>query len=150
MLRIGPVIFFAGTNAKTGTELYRTLGLPRTTMLVKDLNPGAAGSSLSDFTNAQGTLYFVRGQRGCPGAFCPPSTMELWKSDGTAKGTVMIKKIAVADPRGFTANLTAVGKTVFFTANDKNGRELWKTDGTAAGTVMVKVANFDDHSRLTG
>ena len=40
------------------------------------------------------------------------------------------------------ANLTNVGGTLFFTANDGvNGTELWKSDGTAAGTVMVKDIN---------
>ncbi|WP_024969298.1 ELWxxDGT repeat protein, partial [Microcystis aeruginosa] len=62
-----------------------------------------------------------------------------WKSDGTAAGTVLVKDIR---PGGFTSspnNLTAVGNTLFFTANDGvNGYELWKSDGTAAGTVLVK------------
>ena len=41
------------------------------------------------------------------------------------------------------ANYTAVGSTVYFTANDcLNGFELWKTDGTEAGTMMVKDISF--------
>src|SRR5262245_12475307 len=39
-------------------------------------------------------------------------------------------------------NLTALGSTVFFTADDgMDGEELWKSDGTAAGTVLVKDVN---------
>src|SRR5262249_22328452 len=35
--------------------------------------------------------------------------------------------------------MTLVGDTIFFTADDDvHGRELWKTDGTAAGTAFVK------------
>ncbi len=35
-------------------------------------------------------------------------------------------------------NLTAVGSTLFFGAdNGVNGQELWKSDGTAAGTVLM-------------
>jgi ELWxxDGT repeat protein len=58
---------------------------------------------------------------------------KLWKSDGTVAGTV-----AVADIRS-PNRLTAVGSTLYFTADDDvNGEELWKSDGTAAGTVLVK------------
>ena len=38
--------------------------------------------------------------------------------------------------------MTAVGDTLFFTADDGvNGNELWKSDGTEAGTVLVKDIN---------
>ena len=68
---------------------------------------------------------------------------ELWKSDGTAAGTVLVKNInptdfAYAGPR----SLTAVGGRLFFTADDgTHGRELWMSDGSRAGTVLVKNIN---------
>jgi ELWxxDGT repeat protein len=64
---------------------------------------------------------------------------ELWKSDGTAAGTVLVKDIRPGYSGFGPGNLTAVGNTLFFQAYDGvNGRELWKSDGTAAGTVLVK------------
>ena len=65
---------------------------------------------------------------------------ELWKTDGTDAGTVMIKDIfpglGSGSPSGYVA--TDDG-TVFFVATDgTKGYELWKTDGTEAGTVLVK------------
>ncbi|NCR02294.1 MAG: hyalin, partial [Microcystis aeruginosa L211-11] len=64
---------------------------------------------------------------------------ELWKSDGTAAGTVLVGDIRPGASSSYPGNLTAVGNTLFFSANDGvNGRELWKSDGTAAGTVLVK------------
>ena len=69
---------------------------------------------------------------------------ELWKSDGTRAGTVLVKDI---DPgrrrlRRRPSHLTAVGGTLFFTADDgTHGQELWKSDGTRAGTVLVKDIN---------
>jgi ELWxxDGT repeat protein len=63
--------------------------------------------------------------------------MEVWKSDGTAAGTVKIKDILSAQPSdaGFRAMLNGV---LYFMANaDGEGLELWETDGTAAGTEVI-------------
>ena len=63
---------------------------------------------------------------------------ELWKSDGTAAGTVMVKDINTGGDSG-PGDLTTLGSTLYFEANDgTSGYELWKSDGTTAGTVMVK------------
>ncbi len=66
----------------------------------------------------------------------------MWKSDGTASGTVMVKDINSGSSTSFPDYLTAVGSTLYFRAYDgTNGYELWKSDGTSAGTVMVKDIN---------
>ena len=68
---------------------------------------------------------------------------ELWKSDGTAAGTVLLKDINLKDNSYYGSNpfgLTVVGDQVLFQASDGTNRsELWKTDGTTAGTTLVKV-----------
>ena len=85
----------------------------------------------ADLTNVNGTLYFAATD-GAHG-------VELWKSDGTAAGTVMVKDIDPGASGSFPAHLTNVNGTLYFAANDgTHGEELWKSDGTAAGTVMVK------------
>src|SRR5262249_25032555 len=68
---------------------------------------------------------------------------ELWKSNGTAAGTVMVLDINTGKSQGSDpGNLTNLNDTLLFAADDgKNGGELWKSDGTAAGTVMVKDIN---------
>ncbi len=59
---------------------------------------------------------------------------ELWKSDGTAAGTVLVRNISAGSRGSYLGFLTAVGSTLFFSAE---GDELWKSGG-AAGTVLVK------------
>ena len=63
----------------------------------------------------------------------------MWKSDGTAAGTVLVKDIYAGRGSASPGGLTPVNQALFFSAGDATyGHELWKTDGTAAGTVRVK------------
>ena len=98
--------------------------------LVKDINPTGA-SNPTDLTAVGSTLYFAAND-GVHGN-------ELWKSDGTAAGTKMVKNIRPLAKSSDPQNLINVNGKLFFTANDgTHGRELWKSNGTAAGTKMVK------------
>ncbi len=55
---------------------------------------------------------------------------ELWKSNGTAAGTVLVKDIAASTAASSPNLLTVVGSQVFFTADDGiAGREVWRSDG---------------------
>ena len=64
---------------------------------------------------------------------------ELWKSDGTKAGTVLVKDIEPDEFAGYPRYLTAVGGTLFFTVDDATrGGERWTSGGTAGGTIMVK------------
>jgi ELWxxDGT repeat protein len=97
--------------------------------LIKDLYPGNTATPY-DFTFVGDTLFFVgEDERG----------YELWKSDGTEAGTVIVKDINEVSPVGSEPqNLTAVGELLFFTANDAiAGEQLWVSDGTEDGTVMI-------------
>jgi len=73
--------------------------------------------------------------------------LELWKTDGTVSGTVLVKDINSGDSNATPEDLTAVSSTLYFTAYDSDyGRELWKTDGTTAGTIRVKDITEDSYS----
>ena len=66
---------------------------------------------LHDLTNVNGTLFFPAND-GTNGD-------ELWKSDGTAAGTVMVKDIYPGSGGVVSRSLlTNVSGTLFFTAND--------------------------------
>jgi ELWxxDGT repeat protein len=71
------------------------------------------------------------------GANDPPYGNQLWKSDGTAEGTVFVTDTpnGPESPVGFTAfNEMAY----FFALGGAHYLWLWRTDGTPAGTVPVQ------------
>jgi ELWxxDGT repeat protein len=101
--------------------------------MVKNINPGLASSSPASLMVSGGVLYFAAtvGDGG--------SGRELWKSDGTLSGTVLVKDISAGTSSSNPASLVDVNGTLYFTATDgTNGVELWKSDGTNSGTVLVK------------
>ncbi|MDH4088289.1 MAG: LEPR-XLL domain-containing protein [Nitrospira sp.] len=101
--------------------------------LVKDImvGGGASSSNPSNFVNVNGTIFFTA-NNGTNG-------VELWKSNGTKEGTVLVKDIVGGAGSSNPYHLTNVNGKLFFTAETAaTGRELWKSDGTAAGTVLVK------------
>src|SRR5439155_18929801 len=87
-----------------------------------------------NLTDVNGTLFFT--------AFRPDTGTELWKSDGTEGGTVLVKDINPGSGSASPSELLNVNGTLFFRAFHPDvGSELWKSDGTADGTVRVADIN---------
>src|SRR5205085_4663061 len=88
---------------------------------VKDINTGASapiGSTPSHLVAVGSTLFFIADD-GVSGP-------ELWKSDGTSGGTVLVKDIRPGAAGASLDNLTDVNGTLFFSADDgTSGPELW-------------------------
>ncbi|MEQ1749755.1 MAG: ELWxxDGT repeat protein, partial [Prosthecobacter sp.] len=146
---IGNTVYFAATNNFTGRELYKTDGTSVGTVRVKDISVvGSNSSNPEEFvvmpaTGTLRSLYFIATGSGNGSTNAQNTGRELWKSDGTDAGTVVVKNILAGDLSAIDESrpsyLTVVGTTLFFVADDGiNGRELWKSDGTALGTVLVK------------
>jgi ELWxxDGT repeat protein len=92
---------------------------------VNDIVSG--GSGATNYLQVGDTLYFSASD-----GFTGP---ELWKSDGTAAGTTLVKDIRPGTSGSTPANLVDLNGTLFFTIND--GSEIWRSDGTDAGTWQV-------------
>lgn len=68
---------------------------------------------------------------------------ELWVTDGTVAGTVMVKDINPGSGSSNVSWLARFNDKVVFSAEDgENGEELWISDGTEGGTYMVKDIHF--------
>ncbi len=73
---------------------------------------------------------------------------ELWRTDGTALGTVLVEAILPDPENTITFQfLTAFGDRVFFSANTPAGEvEPWISDGTPEGTHVLKDLDPRNHS----
>lgn len=98
-------------------------------LIKKIYEPNATSSYGYEFqsmTVHKGNLYFFFNN-------------ELWKSNGTSAGTVLLRTL------GGPTNIVSSGNYIYFSASEHpesqltfHGTELWRSDGTSAGTVMVK------------
>ncbi len=141
------IALFSGRDCLggTGDELWRSNGTSGGTTLVKDINPNNSsptnpGSGPQNFIQFGGNAYFDAGDgsAGQPGAHGG----ELWKTNGTGAGTVMVKDINPGDGGSGPDDFAIAGGSLFFRAGDgSHGAELWKTDGTGAHTTMVADIN---------
>src|SRR5438270_13925120 len=87
------------------------------------------GSFPYEWKEFNGAVYF-QGNNQPPG-YDDPGT-ELWKTDGTAAGTVLVKDIYPGYYGSGAGGFEVSNGTLFFTADDGvHGSELWKTNGTA-------------------
>ena len=134
------LLFAADDGSGHGQELWESDGTAAGTTMVKDVNPGPASSLSSNDTdsgNTQNALTVVNGvayfsaDDGAHG-------QELWKSDGTALGTKLVRDIDPGAATSSPQSLTNVDGTLYFVAHDRSGsNQLWKSDGTAGGTSVV-------------
>jgi len=133
----GRLVSFADDGVH-GREIWTTDGTPAGTHLLVDACPGACGTageilvtlSLSD-TQPERLLFSVHSAgRG----------LELWATDGTAKGTGPLAGLCSGpcgdDPRGVSAgDFQGVGSGATFSAATPAGeRALWFTGGTPETT----------------
>ncbi|RKH58314.1 ELWxxDGT repeat protein [Corallococcus aberystwythensis] len=125
---VGSRVFFTMDDPAVGSEPWVSDGTAAGTRLVKDITPGASGSSLSDLTSLGGALTFFRNVGGA---------VELWRSDGTAAGTFRVMDFGSASTRAYPTLRTG-GALLFFLQDATQGTRLWRTDGTVAGTQLVK------------
>ncbi|PQJ80055.1 T9SS type A sorting domain-containing protein [Polaribacter porphyrae] len=125
-----------------GHELWKTDGTEAGSVLVKDINSGA-DSSFSQFSNVEPVILnneiYFEANNGTDG-------VELWKSNGTEAGTIMVKNVntnnSIENGKGLFGGLVLLNNKIIFEAfNTNTNRELWITDGSSAGTTILNDNN---------
>ena len=135
-------LLFIAKGKDVDEELYRSDGTATGTVLVKDIKTVVTGfgsgglqTQLNTFEPRLvkiGNAVYFSADDGVNG-------VELWRSDGTATGTSMIKNAGSATATVAPQNFAAIGNILYYKFDDgANGIELWRSDGTATGTYMVK------------
>ncbi len=137
MIGYDDVLLFAADDGTNGVELWISDGTEGGTTLLKDINPGAAGSECKNFFHLGDKVVFQ--------AKTAANGQELWITDGTPAGTNMVKDIRPGSGNGVN-NTVAINDyffvwndVLYFSGNDGQvGNELWRSDGTESGTWLVK------------
>ncbi len=140
----GGVLYFSADDGTGGRELWKSNGASAGTSLVKDIYPGTGDYGINDgnpfgMISIGSTLYFT--------AHDADTGFELWKSNGTADGTSLVKDVNPGTANGMPTGMVAGGGrqiitingALYLAANDgATGMELWKSDGIGEGTARIK------------
>lgn len=132
-------IYFTANDGTNGRELWKYDGTGAS--LVKQFRPGVGSAfgppdwDSASFPIVNGVMLLVVND-GFHGN-------ELWKSDGTETGTVMLQDINPGDGDSQQPLNEVIyeiaGDAMYFRAYDPVfGQELWRSNGTVEGTVRVK------------
>lgn len=130
-------LFFNSDSDLYGKEIFSSEGTYLTTGLYLDVLHDQTGSSIyyyDDYTTV-GDRYFFR-------ARSPGFGYELWVSDGTENGTVLVKDIYEGTSSSGLYHRTSFKNKLYFEADEGvYGDELWVSDGTEGGTYLLKDIN---------
>ena len=105
----GGLLYFVASDAD-GAELWAYDGANANK--VSNINPGAASSTPHNLTDVEGILYFAA-TRADVGT-------ELFSSDGTIGGTVLVENIVNSTNSSFPSFITNVGGKVYFYVTNIN------------------------------
>lgn len=128
----GSKVLFQASDAPRGSELWRTDGTVAGTTFLRDIVPGAPGSSPTRFVSIGNHACFSAKQDGA-------NDEEPWCSDGTAQGTVSLGDLNSGSDGSQPLSFTRVGNALVFSAFSPPtyNRRMWRSDGTLDSAVPL-------------
>jgi len=105
--------------------------------LVKDINDGDGNGNPRNPYVFNGSIYFNADDSSGVNTGGADLGQELWTTDGTAAGTVLVKDIRVGSANSSPNFFFELGGILYFSANEGAGLRIFQTDGTDAGTVST-------------
>lgn len=126
----GGLLYFLASDGSSGLRLFVSDGTPDGTHLVGEESFATMPHGVRWLHSAGESLWLLAGEDW-------RADTELWKSDGTARGTAFVTRFAQSGTG--VRVLGSVGSTLLLAVKDgQHGTELWRSDGTASGTILVK------------
>lgn len=122
-------------------KIWKSDGTASGTVLVKALGSTSL-SEINVYYSVEGHKknYSLDGNVLYFSAKDPTNGVELWRTDGTAAGTYIVKDINAGSSGSSPAGFCKIGTDVVFKASTSgNPGKLWKTDGTDVGTSQIPV-----------
>jgi ELWxxDGT repeat protein len=138
-------LFFTAETYYSEPQIWSTDGTSVGTTLVKTFGYAAATSTISNFKVYNGKLYFTTNGRLYTSD--PEYGVELWVTDGTTTGTVMVQDINVGAGDSNPADFTLYNGELYFTATSSSiGRELFKITSTGSIVNVFDINTSGDSS----
>ena len=134
--------YYQGKGDASSLKLCATGGTLSGTTIIKEFNNTGY---LYDIIAVKDFLYFIIDNTSDVSI----SKKELWKTDGTTLGTVIVKtfitsttinsQVKLISDQDTKENYSINENEIYFAGvSDEQGLELWKTNGTEATTILVK------------
>lgn len=129
-------VYFAAEDGINGRELWRSDGTAAGTFMLKDVNPSSQDSIEY---HAQLRSLFVWGSTLFFAADDGVNGRELWKSDGSSAGTVLLNDFISGSGDSNPRKFTSFGSKMFLAVdNSDEGSELFTYDGTTFTRVSLE------------
>jgi ELWxxDGT repeat protein len=141
----GNSYYFAATDPDHGTEPWVYDGA--TASRIVDLVPGAGSSIVSDFPYSARAVFESFGAEAIFTAAGDAFGLEVWRTDGSAAGTVRISDIAPGAeglrlPVYWPLQEASLGgRPVLFESQPATGERLWRLDPSGSAMQLVDVLN---------
>lgn len=147
---LGDQLLFFADDGSSGRELWHSDGTAAGTAMVVDLFAGAGSGIQADaeIVAMDGLVYFTTGTVTASNQPFRPRL--LYRTDGTAAGTVALTQYTAANLGGGAASLQVHDHALYFVDTTAAGLRLFRTDGSSVQQVPQVAGLSGGRYRVVG